>query len=569
MSFLFRVNGAERNDFVRYRSLQIRKDGAHETARLEFMDRDTSASTFQVYDGDTLHISQDGGLEFGGEVQSIRVQRLDRSARGIVITTVDAKGWRFEAEDIVVTVAFPAQTLLQTVEALRLSFLAAKGWTSLNTVTGGPSLPALTFTRQNVATIFDELQKRSGWPWRVNGDRQMGFIEPGTLVYSEAFSDTDPSIVLTGLSWARDRLRYATRVVATTGGSGNVSWTDRQNGNGAWRVFPLSVFPAEKFPPTQVVEGSTTHQIGGGRWTYDANDALVVATTPVANGTQIAVTYGLDMPATVRVYDPTTRAASGAWNYAAIIDAQISASEQTDIAQALSWTQAELQSRRANPKRVELSTFSQGLYPWMRTLVSFTEHAINGYFLIQSSLLTDVGVGRPRMDLSMLEGDVLGRDWTAYFKERSGSSSGGSTVSTGGGTPPTGGGGAAGLPSGTTFRLAGDNVTPYGVGTTFIDAPQACPIQLGGTGMAGTWTLRVPAYLLAAGTLEVQLWNQTAAQQLALVSTTQVGVALVGPFAYLSTTFAAPANVSDVLLRMRVVSGSNQAVIGHATIVKA
>lgn len=571
MSFLFQVNGITRNDFVRYRSLQIRKDGANESARIEFIDKDTRSDAFGVYDGDSLLITQDGGLEFGGEVTGVRVTRLEKTARGILITAVDVQGWHFEAADIVITASFPSQPLLNTVRAIHDGYMVAKGWTSNNAAAGGPVLPALTFTRQSIASIYDELQKHSGWPWRVNGARVHGFVEPGTLAAPVDFTDTSGSVVLTGVQWTRDRVRYATRVLATTGGSGAVTYTDQHVGDGVRRFFPLAVFPNPDALPTEVTEGGTVHTIGGPRWTLDPNDAMLQAATPVAVGVTISTPYQLGLPATVRVWYPTTRKPDGSWSYGAVIDASTNASEQTDLTQALAWAQAELTTRNGNPRAIELSTFAQGFYPWQRANVNLAGWGIAGPYLIQGTTLTDVGTGTPRIDLRLLEGNALGRDWTLYFKERKASSTGGGTVVTGGGTPPSGGGGgSAALPSGTTFRLAGDNVTPYGIGTTWADAPQACPTQLGGPGMAGTWILRVPMYQLTAGTLEVRLFDQTTLGVLATVSTTAVGERLIGPFDFRTAPFTAPADIHDLLLQYRVTGGgTRQVVIGHATVVKA
>ena len=569
MSFLFKVNGTTRTEFVRYSTLQIRKDGAMESARLEFVSDD--AQPLNVIDGDTLHITQDGGLEFGGEVVSVNVTRIDRSPRGRTVTSVDAQGWRFEADDLVISAEFPVMPIYTLAEYIRATYLAAKGWTNVGQLAGGPNVPqALTYVRQSIGAIFDELQKLTGIPWRVNGDRQMGFVPAGAFRTPVDFTSGDGSVVLTGVSWSRQRLRQATRVFATTGGSGRVQHSDTHTGNGTMRVFPLTVIPMKEGLPTQVIEGSTTHQINGGRWTYDVNESQVIANTPVGAGVAVSVPFAVDLPVTLRVYDASTRHADGSWNFAKAIDALLQASEQTDIAHAHAWATAELNGRMENPRALELSTYAQGIWPWQQGLCSFPERGINGQYLVQSTLLTDIGRvnSKPRIDVSLLEGSALGRDWTQYFKERAGSSGGGSSVSTGGGVPPASAGGAAGLPSGVTFHLAGDNVTAYTISTAWLDAPQLVPINLGGAGMAGQWMLRVPAYQLSAGTLEVRLLDQVTQQALSFLSTTQVGVRLEGPFAYMSANFPAPADVHGVLLQWRVTSGSRQAVMGQATVVK-
>jgi len=572
VSFLIAVNGIPRQDVVRYRTLQIRKDGAIESARMDFLDND---GTLQVVDGDVLRITQDGALEFGGVVVSVRVSRVDKAnplARSLTVTTVDAQGWAFEAADITATASFPSQGMLATAEALRATYLAAKGWTNNGALSGGPVLPALTFTRQTVAAIFDELQKLSGWPWRVNGDRVMNFSAAGSIPAPVDLTSLTGSVVLTGVSWQRSRLRKATRLESTTGGSGTIPWTDSRAALGGEVMFPLYVYPTDERLPTKVDEGNTTHNIGGGRWTYRHEDAtLHVAGTPVAAGVSVSTIFDVDLPATVRVFDPVTRYANGTWNFATVIDAQLQQSEQTDIRQALASASAELNTRIDNPRGVELSTFAQGFYPWQTALVSFPERGLSGPYLVQSTLLTDVGRRntRPRIDVTLLEGNAIGRDWTRYFKERSGTTGGGgNVVASGGGNPPSTGGAAA-LPAGTTFRIGGDNVTVYSVDPTFRDCPQLSPTWIGGAGMTGTWILWVPAYQLTAGVLEFRLLNQATQTALATLTTTAVGERLVGPFAYLETTFTPPADSPvPVLLQWRTSAGTRQAVMGHANVRK-
>jgi len=578
MGFLIRINGAERNAYTRWRTLRIQKDGAFEQAWIEFLDPDVSTAAFRPVDGDTLHILQDGGLEYGGEVVAVRDERLDGGRGGGTVTVVESRGWMFEADDIIVTASFPAQGLLDTAQAIFTTYLAPKGWTNNGAPSGGPALPALTYVRQSIRAIFDDLQKRGGWPWRVNGDKFGGFHLPGSITTPVNFSDAGTSVVLRGMNWKRDRVRHASRLYVTTGGTGEITYTDQMVGNGVVTTFPLRVEPKDKTPPTEVTEGGVKHQIGAGRWTFRANDPAIIANTPVGAGVAVSVAFQVVYPATVRVWDPPVQLASGAWNYAAVRDAVIQASDQTDIAQALTWATAELANRLASPKEVALSTYVQGFYPWQRAILTFPDRLINGAYMVQSTTLTDTGRKdqKPRIDLTLLEGDAIGRDWTAYFRERAGTSGGGGSVVTGGAgggtTPGTGG---VGLPPGTTFRLGGDNETAYAYPpatatppANWRDGPQAVPTQLGGPGMAGAWTFRVPAFLLSPGLLTIRLLDQTAGVALATVATSRVGTLLSGNFEYLSVNFSAPAAVHDLLLQAQSASGVIDAVIGQTTIVK-
>ena len=159
----FRLNGVVRDAFVRYRTARIDKRGARESARIEFLDHDISASAMRPLIGDELHVHRGVSLEYGGEITRVTDRRLDEGMGGGTVTVVESRGWYFEAADVrIPSVSFPSQTLQESVEYLRARYLAAKGWINLATVPGGPVLRALTFQNRTVQEIFDVLQEESG-----------------------------------------------------------------------------------------------------------------------------------------------------------------------------------------------------------------------------------------------------------------------------------------------------------------------------------------------------------------------------------------------------------------------
>lgn len=651
MALSIAINGVDRTSKVRWRSLVIEKDGGLEICRIQLLDHDVTASAFRVVEGDAIRITQDGVLEFGGEASRVRDAMLDGGKAGGTITVVEARGWIFEANDLVVYASFPSQGLFVTVEALRSAYLGPKGWTNLSPTTGGPVLPALKYSKQTIRAIFDDLTERTGYPWRVNGDRQLQFAVPGSILSPLTVSDAAPSIVLRGMTWERDRTRQATRLFIITGGAGTAAHTETHVATGLQKFFPVNVLPNEQAGEAkagaasggtslslkglradatvkagdtfQVNAQSTVHtvsadattdgngdvvvsfsppltatvdegtgvvfdvgtfvrlQVNGvdtsltaGVWSFDKVQGgfLKTGTLPTA-GTQVKYLAPITSPATIRVWATSTRNTDGTWNYAAVRDAEVQASDRTDFATTKAWGDSELASRLQVPKRVRLSTFAQGVYPWMRQPLSFANRLVTGDYLIQRTVLTDVGLrsGKPRVEIELLEGDAIGRDWTAWFRERRASSTGGSVAAGvgGGGTGTGGGTGQPVFPAGTTLHLAGANSSPQPLTTTWVSAPEAIPTQLGGDGMAGTWKLRVPMYQLGAGTLEARLYSQTSATVLATVTTTATASTIdQANFAFPEVTFTAPGAVEDVILQVRVASGARRAVIGHATVVK-
>lgn len=643
------VNGLDRRAFTAYRSLRIDKEDAREECVLDTIDMDRGPAAFRIAEGDSIRVTNAGLLEMGGEAY---VVTEPITGRGGIRTQVRVKGWTFQAGEIrQVRIAFPSQGLYTTAEQLRVAFLAAKGWTNNGATSGGPILPALVYDGVSVLDILNDLQARSGIPWRVNGDRQFQFAPAGTLLAPVAFTE-DNSVIVPGASVTRSKVRRATRLFVSTGGAGAVWHHEDHIADGFKSSFPVHVLPVKQVASLAGAAGSaattlslrglranatvaagdtfvpagqaTTYTIAADATTDDSG-AVTVSFTPglaagLAEGESVTFDAGtfvrlevngvptplntgawsfhhdesrfiraagaapvgtvvrylapIELPALVRVWDASALTIFGAWNYTNIRDAELSAPEQTDLAMAKPWADAQLASRATTPAEIRLRTFAQGCYPWQRATVDLPTHGVAGDYLIKRVTVTDVGKADqvPQVEVTLLEGDALGTDWTAHFRERAGvgaASAGGAAVLPGGAGTPGGGGGTSSLPTGTTLPLGGDNAVAVLATTTWQDIPQAIPLRQGGPGMAGSWLLRAPVYQLAAGTLEVRLLDQTTGATLSTVSTTAVGSYVDNSFfAFPSAIYAAPTGVDDVLAQYRVTSGSREVVIGKATAVK-
>ncbi len=240
------INGVEKRAFARYKTLRIHKDHAIEKCSIEFLDPDSTSSAFRVVPGDEIHIDRDGtALEFGGEVTRVEDRRVGESEHGTV-TVVEARGWYFEAADILIPIlVLPPQGLFVVAEYLRDRYLDGKGWTMLGPTTGGPQLPMLVYTNQALSDIFDDLTKKTGYPWRVNGDREMAFVVFGSLVAPYTFDDSN-STILRGATWVQERARRATRLLIHTGGTGEVfAHREDYEADSTQTSFPVHVMPPE------------------------------------------------------------------------------------------------------------------------------------------------------------------------------------------------------------------------------------------------------------------------------------------------------------------------------------
>lgn len=635
------MNGIDRTDRIRWRTLSIDKDGAMETCQLDAYD---PSGSFRLVEGDALRVLLSGGLEFGGEVFTAREVGIDRGTRGPV-TSVRAKGWAFEAGDVKVWGRFPAQPAYARAAAVLTQYLAPKGWTNIGPTTGGDLLPAVTYAGETVAAILDDITEAINVPWRVNGDRQFAYVLPGSLLAPVDFVEGTGSVVHLGVSVGRSQTRKASRLFLTTGGSGTVTHTETHIASGAETHFPVHVLPSagqasltaaaaagatslalRGLPASYTLKAGVTLTFGahgaytlgadattdadgavtvtlssgltqaaeageavtldasafvrlqvngvdtplGGEWTWNADEARFAKTGALpAAGTQVTYIAVVTLPVIVRVWTADTRDVWGQWNYANVRDTDLTDQAQTDISAAITWATNELAKRNTVPRQVQLTTYAQGLYPWQRATLDIPSRQATGPYLVGRVRLVDDGLrDRPRVEVTLLEGDAIGPDWREFFRGQPvrGGVGGSATV---GSVSSGSGGGSATLPAGTTVPLGGDNAVSVLAATTWQDVPQAIPVRLGGAGMAGTWLLRVPLYQLSAGTVEARLLDQTTGTALATVASTATGAYIDNSFfAFPSVSFTAPAGVDDVLLQVRVTSGTREVVVGKATVVK-
>lgn len=369
---------------------------------------------------------------------------------------------------------------------------------------------------------------------------------------------------------------YETAALATTDAEGKVTVT---------LTGGLAAAAAEGDPVTVDagafvrlrVNGVDTALGFGSPWSYEQNEAGFRRTSPAAAGTQVTAVEVVSLPATIRVWNGDTRDVYGQWNYANIRDGEAANPTIADLANGKAWAQTTLATRTNVPKQLRVATFGQGLYPWQRATVAMPSQDAAGPYLIQRTRLVDVGKSdkRPRIEVTMLEGDAIGPDWRKYLRAGLAAAAGVSAASSmtgsvgpGSSTPPPVGGSGL-VPTGSSLSLGGDNDATVLASTTWQDVRGAIPRPLGGSGMAGTWRLRVPVYQLSAGTVQVALYDQTSGIDLATVTTTAVGTAIDNAFfAYLTTTFTAPGTVDDTILRVRTTAGSRDVVVGKATVVK-
>ena len=566
MALTFQINGTGRRANLRDGSLVIEKYFGVEVLTCQVLDKSSpGAGAFRPTLGQSIYVEDGSDLLFGGVIVDRREETLWGASGAPVVTvnTITARSYETLADSIVIdSLSIVSQDVLVTAAALCTTYLAPLGVTNIGAVSGGPTLPALEFDHQPLSAVFAQLTQLSGYPWRINGDLEFGFGAPGDLT-GPALSESNAFNV--GFEVEQSRVIRATRLFLRTGGTGIVTHTEGRTLNGTQTTFLLNVEP--QTAPTIVTQNGVDYTIGASVWSYNSTLKAIVRSSGGTAGHAVSVSYPVEFPAWVRVWDSRVQAAAGTWVTASLVDAVVDASDQTDLAQAKAWGDEDIARRIAQPLVVTCRTRTKGYYPLLQVALTFADSGVSGNYLVQSVRVEATMDDYVVYVLTCVQGDLLQRNWFDFFRQRPGSTTGGVSVlgtSVPGSTPS----GASSLPEGTTASLGGDNLNAYTLTSSWTDAPQARPTRLGGTGMAGSWLLRVPLFQLAAGTVEARLYNQTTAATLGTCTTTQTGALLSGSFAFPTASVTAPTNVDDVILQWRVTSGTRKAVMGQATVVK-
>lgn len=556
------------------------------TETFDFTVRNTifGATAYRPLPGDEIRAAHGSDLLFGGPVQKVHEYRSDGD--GPIFVDVSCRGWELLAQQIILTGTLATGPLLTRAYALYLQYLQPKGVTWLGVTFGGPTIPDITYVRTSLFELYNRIAGLGDRSWRINGDKQLAFVAAGELAFP--VTPLLASHFVQGVTIDQERYERATRVILQTGGTGEADHSEAHVGNGVKTIFALNaeVKPSETGPPavhyypTTVVVNGVSQSIGGGVWSYDNIEHTVFTSgAAVPTGQTVVVAYKISFPATVRVWVAGALNANGSWNRATLTDRLIDVSHITDVAQAKAWGDVELARRQFSPRVVRGATHTKGFYPLLSGPVDMPDHNINSAsFLVRAVTVDDVGIdpsytNHLRYHLELIEGDEPGRMWESLFQEYGGQTSGG------GGTSVSGTGGSVGpstpgtitigaLPAGTTIHLGGDNYAPVVADTVMRPIPQAIPNKFGGAGIGGAWTLNVAAFQLEAGTLQVELKNQTTGDVLATVSLTTVAAALSGGFGYGTAAITPPASVHNVIAQYRVTSGSRDVVIGHCTVTK-
>jgi hypothetical protein len=244
MALTLTINGVDRTSLLLDGSLDVEKVGSTESMRLDILVKnDNGASAYRPEVGMPTRLLHGADLLMGGPIVRVEDRRLGGDTG--TVTRITVRDWMFLAEQIIIEDRyFPVTAAYELFDDLVTTYLADKGVTNIGSSTGGPMLPELFVKGETLLSVFLQITEQTGYPFRINGDKECALVEPGSLPAPVTLSAT---VVQDGLTWTKDDLVQANRLFLTTGtpesGAGPVSHYETRYGDGVQKAFPVNVIP--------------------------------------------------------------------------------------------------------------------------------------------------------------------------------------------------------------------------------------------------------------------------------------------------------------------------------------
>lgn len=244
------INGVDRTSkLLNSAGWSVDKRWAVERFEFALFDVVERADAYRPTSGSTVYLTHDGDLLFGGIIATITDKRIESSEGFGVLSECVARDYMFLAEQAYVPVQeFASSGVLDVYDALCTAHLVPRGVSNLGAPTGGVRIPRFTVEKANTSLreVLEEVGRECGWLFRINGDKQSGMVEPGSLPAPVDLSSAN-ALLSDDVVWTRETTVSANRLFAETGtpdtGAGPVSYSETHTANGTKTHFPVQVLP--------------------------------------------------------------------------------------------------------------------------------------------------------------------------------------------------------------------------------------------------------------------------------------------------------------------------------------
>lgn len=464
MPTLCEVNGVDRTGRIKKGSVRITKAiNGRDQFSCVFLSK-SAASIYRPTEGEELTYEIDGSLPagFGGTIVSVEETAV-RDPNVAWACKVDAIGFTEWLDLVMVDDVWPANGLWDRVYHYHLNYLSPRfGTTYGGPTSGGPSLPASTYSLRKLSDVLVEMTNITGYFGNIGGDKLLAFGTPGGVSAPVVLDENNGGLSngsAQSVTRRKKRLTWYTRgymkVSAPEGTAQDAAFTvtnEVHTSTGVVGEFPLRRRPVVVAPTQVSINGAAAITLPSSGYSYDASRKAIIKTLPYPTaGTTITVlSYGTKWPVTIVYDDQKTQTRE-------MILAD--AAPETTLTQADGILKYHVQFSTENPpQEVDVRTREPGFYVGMAVTLNFPVRNVTGTHWVVSIDITDDPKVRPsvakrhRYVLHCVAGSSLVNPWQADLRAKlgGGGAAGVSHIPTGSVTPSTSGGMLAG-----TYTLQG------------------------------------------------------------------------------------------------------------------
>lgn len=347
------------------------------------------AAAYRPTLGHEVIVTENGNKIFGGLIESTEETKPDANAyHADIATEIQCVAFNVYADRRFITEAWPAGTDIADIATdIVTNYLADYGVTlDAGQASGTTIAEDLTFDAEQLSAALDKITTLTGWPWKINPDKEFSIFNPGSVASPVDVVDGDGHHV-GDIRVRRSRAQQANRIIVKAGDSKVVEKVDSFTGDGTTTTFPLTYQMV--YQPVvgrgYVVENGVFKTLGltTATWIYDpATNSLIYTPalddTPTAfgNGETVQITYDAQFPFTVTVEDASDIGLNGLYEKVIVLR------DVYDRTMAESLALALLAAALTVTEEVEFDTYELGMEPGQTLTVTAADRNVNGTFMI-------------------------------------------------------------------------------------------------------------------------------------------------------------------------------------------
>ena len=417
MSLVLKISGTDRNNYVKWDTLQITNVLSKEVDRLEFEILKTPSKSFIPDVSSEVILEEDGSKIFGGVI----VEKNEVIKGGLLIGYyVRCKDYSHYLDRKVVTKSYGTTTARAIVLDIIGTFTS--GFTTNNVAANTPTIGSIKFNYEQPTRCLTQLADQIAWDWYVDADKDIHFFETESAAAPFNLTDTGDKFEWESLELNKSLLQLKNSVYVRGGEYkktiSEANAVDSYLGDGAKKTFQL----AYKYDNITVKKDGVVQTIGTDQQTdpalvyllYNFNEKFIKFTNAPATAATVVIYGDAFIPIIAHARDSVSIVTYGEYQ-TALVDKSISS-----VNEAQTRARAELKKYAESVFEMQFKTKQIGLRVGQSISLASTIRSITKTFKINrivgktrgnsEMIYTVYGIASGQINFTDIMLNLLGQD---------------------------------------------------------------------------------------------------------------------------------------------------------------